>query len=77
MVPKPPNESTTAIRGSSSSARRRARELAVQGLYQWLVGGQDVAAIEGHLAETRGRDGLGEGAVMVSTPGNGLEFLNL
>jgi galactokinase len=25
----------------------------------------------------RGRDGLGEGAVMVSTPGNGLEFLNL
>jgi galactokinase len=25
----------------------------------------------------RGRDGLGEGSVMVSTPGNGLEFLNL
>lgn len=25
----------------------------------------------------RDRDGLGEGAVMVSTPGNGLEFLNL
>ncbi|MBO0725735.1 MAG: hypothetical protein J2P52_09065 [Blastocatellia bacterium] len=24
----------------------------------------------------RGRDGLGEGSVMVSTPGNGLEFLN-
>jgi transcription antitermination protein NusB len=28
----------------------------VQGLYQWLVGGQDAAAIEGHLAESRGRD---------------------
>src|SRR5262249_23144136 len=25
----------------------------------------------------RGRDGLGEGSVMVSTPGNGLELLNL
>jgi galactokinase len=24
----------------------------------------------------RGRDGIGEGSVMVSTPGNGLEFLN-
>jgi N utilization substance protein B len=28
----------------------------VQGLYQWLVGGQDAASIEGHLAESRGRD---------------------
>lgn len=65
MVPKPPNESTTAVRGSSRSARRRARELAVQGLYQWLVGGQDVAAIEVHLAETRGRDGLDELATRV------------
>jgi len=31
--------------------RRRARELVVQGLYQWRVGGQDAAAIEAHLAE--------------------------
>jgi N utilization substance protein B len=38
------------------SARRRAREYALQGLYQWLVGGQDVAAIEAHLAETDGFD---------------------
>ncbi len=51
---------TTAGRGGSRSARRRARELAVQGLYEWLVGGQDAAAIEGHLAETRGADGLEE-----------------
>jgi N utilization substance protein B len=28
------------------SARRRARELALQGLYQWLVSGNGVAAIE-------------------------------
>jgi N utilization substance protein B len=52
--------SSAAPRGGSRSARRRARELAVQGLYEWLVGGQDAAAIEGHLAETRGADGLEE-----------------
>lgn len=33
------------------SPRRRARELVIQGLYQWRVGGQDEAAIEAHLAE--------------------------
>jgi N utilization substance protein B len=45
---------------SSRSARRRARELAVQGVYEWLVGGQDAAAIEGHLLETRGAQGYEE-----------------
>ncbi|HEU0201065.1 MAG TPA: transcription antitermination factor NusB, partial [Burkholderiaceae bacterium] len=44
-------------RGGSRSARRRAREYALQGLYEWLIGGQDVAAIEGHLLE---REGLEE-----------------
>ncbi|GAB4477174.1 MAG: transcription antitermination factor NusB [Burkholderiaceae bacterium] len=43
-------------RSAGRSARRRAREYALQGLYQWLVGGQDVAAIEAHLAETEGFD---------------------
>lgn len=33
------------------SARRRAREYALQGLYQWRVGGADEAAIEAHLPE--------------------------
>ena len=59
MVTKPPGSERAAgggSRGSGRSARRRARELAVQGLYQWLVGGQDAAAIEGHLVESRGRD---------------------
>jgi N utilization substance protein B len=32
------------------SARRRARELVVQGLYQWRVAGQDAAAIEHFLS---------------------------
>lgn len=31
---------------SSRSGRRRAREFVVQGIYQWLVGGQDEASIQ-------------------------------
>ncbi len=42
---------TPARGGGARSARRLAREAALQGLYQWLVGGQDVAAIEAHLLE--------------------------
>jgi len=33
------------------SARRRAREFVLQGLYQWRVGGADAAAIEAQIAE--------------------------
>ena len=33
------------------SARRRAREFALQGLYQWRVGGNDEASIEAHMPE--------------------------
>lgn len=42
--PRPPG-------AAQRSPRRRARELVIQGLYQWRVGGQDEAAIEAHLAE--------------------------
>ena len=38
------------------SPRHRAREFAVQGLYQWLVGGQDEAAIETQAASVPGFD---------------------
>lgn len=48
-----PNAAKDA-RGGNRSARRRARELALQGLYEWLVGGHDSAAIEGHLMEGEG-----------------------
>ena len=46
---RPPVDSARAARatkGSSRSARRRARELALQGLYQWLIAGRDAATIE-------------------------------
>ena len=36
------------------SPRRRAREFAVQGLYQWRVGGNDEAAILAHLQDMEG-----------------------
>jgi len=40
----------------SKSARRRAREFVLQGLYQWLVGGQDLTAIEAQAASVAGFD---------------------
>lgn len=36
------------------SARRRARELALQGLYQWLLAREDAGVIHAHLEETPG-----------------------
>lgn len=40
----------------AKSPRRRAREFALQGLYQWRVGGNDEAAIEAHLQDVAGFD---------------------
>ncbi|MEP6608259.1 MAG: transcription antitermination factor NusB [Burkholderiaceae bacterium] len=42
----PQGQPNRTVKGSSRSARRRSRELALQGLYQWLVGGRDAATIE-------------------------------
>jgi N utilization substance protein B len=41
---------------SSKSARHRAREFALQGIYQWQVGGHDEAAIEAHTMSVNGFD---------------------
>jgi len=38
------------------SARRRAREIALQGLYEWLVSGTDAGVIEAHMHEQDGFD---------------------
>ena len=40
----------------SKSARHRAREFVVQGLYQWQVGGQNAAAIAAQVASVAGFD---------------------
>jgi N utilization substance protein B len=39
---------------AAKSQRRRARELALQGLYQWLIAGGDAAAIDAQLREHEG-----------------------
>jgi transcription antitermination protein NusB len=45
-------------RPAAKSARRRSREVALQGLYQWLVSGADGAEIEAHLQEHESFDKL-------------------
>jgi N utilization substance protein B len=40
----------------AKTPRRRAREFALQGLYQWLISGNDEASIEAHLADIAGFD---------------------
>ncbi len=48
-------KTTTATkRAPAKSARRRAREAALQGLYQWLLAGEDIASIDAHLREQEG-----------------------
>ncbi len=42
------------VQAPPKSARRRAREFVVQGLYQWRVGGADEAAIEAYAPEMEG-----------------------
>lgn len=50
---------------SGKAARRRAREFALQGLYQWLLSGNPVALIEGHVAQVTGFD-KADGELFVS-----------
>ena len=45
-----------ARRAPPKSSRRRSRELALMGLYQWLASGEDGAAIEAHIREQDGFD---------------------
>ena len=43
-----------ARKPQAKSTRRRSRELALQGLYQWLVSGADAGEIEAHIREQEG-----------------------
>ena len=46
-IPAPPARKTS---------RRRSREFAMQGLYQWQLAGTDAATIESHMAVAKGFD---------------------
>ena len=50
--PTGPNAARPARRPSAKvSARRRSRELALQGLYEWLVSGAEAGVIDAHMRE--------------------------
>ena len=42
--------------GAPKSARRRSREIALMGLYEWLIGGSDAGVIDAHMREQDGFD---------------------
>ena len=43
-------------RGTPNAARRRSREMALQGLYEWLVSGAETSLIDAHVREQEGFD---------------------
>ena len=43
-------------RPAAKSTRRRSREVALQGLYEWLLSGADAGVIEAHMREQEGFD---------------------
>ena len=49
VAPKP-----AASRSALRPARRRSREFALQGLYQWLLSAEAVADVEAHIMEQEG-----------------------
>jgi N utilization substance protein B len=56
-----PKKKSAAARGTPKanapkSARRRSREAALQGLYEWLISGTEAAVIDAHMREQEGFD---------------------
>ena len=47
---------TAAKRAAPKSTRRRSREVALQGLYEWLISGAEAGVIEAHMREQEGFD---------------------
>jgi transcription antitermination protein NusB len=43
-------------RGDVKSARRRAREFALQGIYEWLLSSADAGVVDAHVREQEGFD---------------------
>lgn len=51
-----PAGNAAAKKATQKSTRRRSRELALQGLYEWLISGEQAAVIDAHLREREGFD---------------------
>ncbi len=52
--PAPAAKRSGSRRTPPKSARRRSREFALQGLYEWLLGGADAGVVEAHVREQEG-----------------------
>jgi N utilization substance protein B len=55
-APPPDKPAKAAKPAKPKSARRRSREIALQGLYEWLLGGADAGVIDAHMREQEGFD---------------------
>jgi transcription antitermination protein NusB len=55
-VTAPTKTGAGAKRPAPKSARRRSREIALQGLYQWLISGEEAGVIDAHMREQEGFD---------------------
>ncbi|MFT3816967.1 MAG: transcription antitermination factor NusB [Rubrivivax sp.] len=55
-VNKPAPRRTPRAKPAAHSPRRRAREFALQGLYQWLVSGAEAGVVDAHIREQDGFD---------------------
>lgn len=51
---KPAVPADAKKRAAPKSARRRSREFALQGLYQWLLSGESARTVEAHIVEQEG-----------------------
>jgi N utilization substance protein B len=51
-----PTKRPAGKKPAPKSTRRRSREVALQGLYEWLVSGADVGVIDAHMHEQEGFD---------------------
>jgi transcription antitermination protein NusB len=49
--PAKPERKPAPVRDRTKSARRRAREFALQGLYEWQVNPREVASVEANIRE--------------------------
>ncbi len=54
--PASPDTRKPASKPRPKSTRRRSREIALQGLYEWLISGADVGVVDAHMREQEGFD---------------------
>ena len=53
-TPKKPAAPAKKRPPAAKSARRRSREIALQGLYEWLISGTEAGVIDAHMHEQEG-----------------------